>query len=482
VKRALPFYLVTLAVFGLAIFLVLRAGRSLEPGGAPDSPAAVTASAPAPAPAGAGGVMAENLRSPLSRLLFQLLAIVLAARLFGSLFARLGQPPVIGEIFAGIVLGPSVFGALAPSAFTLLFAPSSLATLKLLAEVGILLFLFVVGLELDLSHLRSHAHAAVVVSHASIIVPYFLGAAFSLLLYPWYAPAGVTFTAFALFMGIAMSITAFPVLARVLEERKLTKTPLGSTAIACAAVDDVTAWSILAVVVAVVRSHGVGTSLWTLLLAVVFIAAMFVVVRPLVRRAIGPRAEAEQPGKLVISGVLLLLFASALATEAIGIHALFGAFLAGVVMPAVPRFRTFLAERMENFSSVFLLPLFFAFTGLRTQVGLLDDARSWAICLLVIAVATLGKLGGTLFAARWAGMSWTDSFSLGALMNTRGLMELIALNIGYELGILSPRMFTMMVLMALVTTTLTGPLLTLAQRWKRQPVLGAGNPGPLVTS
>src|SRR4029078_3438641 len=191
---------------------------------------------------------------------------------FGSFAARLGQPPVIGEIFAGIVLGPSVFGALAPHVSTTLFAPDSLGTLKLLAEVGILLFLFVVGLELDPSHLRSQAQAAVMVSHASIVVPYFLGTALALLLYASYAPGGVSFTAFALFMGIAMSITAFPVLARVLEERNLTRTPLGSTAIACAAVDDVTAWSILAVVVAVVRSHGVATSFTTLLLAVAFTA------------------------------------------------------------------------------------------------------------------------------------------------------------------------------------------------------------------
>jgi Kef-type K+ transport system membrane component KefB len=466
-RRAVSFYLLTFLVFGLLIALGLQVGRSLE---APGVQSAVGQAGPA-APAavasggglGLGAKLAENLGSQFGRLLLQLLAIVLAARLFGALFARLGQPSVIGEIFAGIVLGPSVFGGLAPGAFTFFFAPASLGTLKLLSEVGVVLFLFVIGLELDLTDLRRRAQTAVMVSHASILVPYSFGVLLSLALYTAYAPAGVAFSSFALFMGIAMSITAFPVLARVLEERGLAKTALGTTALAAAAVGDVTAWILLAVVVALVRSAGVASALPTLLLTLTFIAVMWLVVRPLVRR--WSDRSATEPGKRVISGVLVLLFASALATEAIGIHALFGAFVAGLVMPASPRFRAFLVERLESFSSVFLLPLFFAFTGLRTQIGLLDDVRSWLVCLLVIAVATLGKLGGTLFAARWTRMSWADSFSLGALMNTRGLMELIALNLGYELGILSPRMFAMLVLMALVTTCLTGPLLSLGQRW-----------------
>lgn len=457
-RRASSFYLLTILVFGLLIVGGLKAGRSLE---RLEAPAAV-ASASAERPSEEAG----SLGSPFGRLLLQILVIVVAARIFGAVFARLGQPPVIGEIFAGIALGPSLFGALAPGAFEFLFSPGSLGTLKLLAEVGVVLFLFVIGLELDVADLRRQAQAAVMVSHASILVPYSLGVLLALALYTAYAPAGVAFSSFALFMGIAMSITAFPVLARILEERGLARTSLGTTALAAAAVGDVTAWIVLAVVVALVQSSGVASALPTLLYTVAFVAVMLLGVRPLLERGFGRwEKQGVEPGKKTISGVLILLVASALATEAIGIHALFGAFVAGLVMPASPSFRAFLVGRLESFGSVFLLPLFFAFTGLRTQVGLLDDARSWAVCLAVILVAILGKLGGTLFAARWAGTGWADSFCLGALMNARGLMELIALNLGYELGILSPKMFAMLVLMALVTTFLTGPLLSLGQRW-----------------
>jgi K+:H+ antiporter len=296
-----------------------------------------------------------------------------------------------------------------------------------------------------------------------------------LFLFPRLAAPGTSFTAFALFMGISMSITAFPVLARILEERGLSKTALGSTAISCAAVDDVTAWSLLAFVVAIAKAGGLAGSVLTIGLVLIFVAVMLFIVRPGLPRWIGqPALTAEAPGKGVLAGVLAFLLASALTTEIIGIHALFGAFLAGVVMPPQGEFRHRLKVRIENFSSVFLLPLFFAFTGLRTQIGLLDDTESWLICLGIIFIATLGKLGGSMITARWTGMNWNDAFALGALMNTRGLMELIALNIGYDLGILSPRIFAMLVLMALVTTFLTGPLLTLAERWKRQRALAPG--------
>jgi Kef-type K+ transport system membrane component KefB len=324
-----------------------------------------------------------------------------------------------------------------------------------------------VGLELDVETLRNRAHAAVVVSHASIIVPYFLGVVLSLFLYRDLAPAGVGFIPFALFLGIAMSITAFPVLARILEERRLTRTPLGITAITCAAVDDVTAWSLLAVVVAASGATGARSAVATIVLTLVFVGAMLRFVGPAVRRALARAAVREEPGKSAVAGILMFLFASALATELIGIHALFGAFLAGVVMPRTPRFRAYLGQRLEYFSSVFLLPLFFAFTGLRTEIGLLNDVRSWIVCGAIILVATTGKLGGSMLAARMTGMRWVDAFSLGALMNTRGLVELIALNLGYEYGILSPRIFAMMVLMALVTTFATGPLLAVAERWRR---------------
>jgi Kef-type K+ transport system membrane component KefB len=215
-------------------------------------------------------------------------------------------------------------------------------------------------------------------------------------------------------------------------------------------------------------------------MAVAFIVLMFVAAAPALKRALASRAEREEPGSAAVAGVLVFVLASALATEWIGIHALFGAFLAGVVMPKARRFRDYLATRLEQFSSVLLLPVFFAFTGLRTRIGLLDDARGWAICGAIILVATLGKLGGTFFAARATGMRPPDAFALGALMNSRGLMELIALNVGYELGILSPRIFAMMVLMALATTLSTGPLLSLADRWRGESLAHRDSEGVVV--
>jgi Kef-type K+ transport system membrane component KefB len=383
------------------------------------------------------------------------------------LFSRFRQPAVIGEMAAGILLGPSLLGWFWPGMHHFIFPLESLSTLKLLSQIGVCLYLFAVGMELDMDRLRHRAYTAVVVSHASIMCPYFLGVVTSLALYSRYAAPHVSFIPFALFMGIAMSITAFPVLARILEERGLTSTELGSIAITCAAVDDVTAWSILALIVAIVHAAGVAAALLSLVLVLIFVALMWGLVRTRLPGWLGVDALAGGvPTKTVIAAVLLLILSSALLTEAIGIHALFGAFLAGVIMPAHGEFRRYLAIRIEQFSSVFLLPLFFAFTGLRTQIGLLNDPGSWLVCLGLIVVATVGKLGASMLTARLTGMTWRDSFSLGALMNTRGLMELIALNLGYDFGILSPRIFAMMVLMALATTIMTGPLLDLAARSK----------------
>jgi Kef-type K+ transport system membrane component KefB len=451
-RNNLLFYLITLLVFGVGIYLVLEYGAQLSP---------VSLPAAAPASGAPGLALLDRLHAPLGVLLLQLIVIILAARAIGAVFLRIGQPAVTGEMLAGILLGPSLLGLVVPQAQAFLFPAASLGALSLLSQVGVLLFMFVVGIEVDLQHLRKKAQAAVLVSHASIIVPFFLGAAVSLLIYQQLAPATISFSAFALFMGIAMSITAFPVLARIIEERHLTRTPLGIIAIACAAVDDITAWCMLAVVVAMVKADGLAGASLTIALALVFIFAMLFVVRPQAARLLRAEDFDETHSKGLVAGVLIFVFASALLTEAIGIHALFGAFLAGVVMPSNSRLRGFLRERLETFSSVFLLPLFFAFTGLRTQIGLLDDWPSWLLCAGLIAVAIAGKLGGSMLAARWTGMGWKDSFSIGVLMNTRGLVELIVLNIGYDLGILSPRIFTMMVLMALVTTFMTGPILSL---------------------
>jgi Kef-type K+ transport system membrane component KefB len=410
----------------------------------------------------------------------QMMVIILAARGIGQLFHKMGQPAVIGEMIAGILLGPSCLGLLSPGAQAFVFPAASLGTLELLSQIGVILFMFVVGIELDVQHLRQRAHAAVLVSHASIIVPFFLGIACSLLLYRALAPAPISFMAFALFAGIAMSITAFPVLARILEERGLSTSSLGSTAIACAAVDDVTAWCLLAVVVAIVQADGLSSALLTICLTLLFIGIMLFLLKPQVARLLGTEVWSETHSKGLTAGVLTFVFAAALCTEMIGIHALFGAFLSGVIMPSRTRLRVFLRERLETLSAVLLLPLFFAFTGLRTQIGLLNDWQSWAVCAGIIAVAISGKCGGSVLAARWTGLDWPDALAIGVLMNTRGLMELVVLNIGYDLGILSPRMFTMMVLMALVTTFMTGPLLGLLEWGKHRDTLRTPGTGVAV--
>ena len=469
-KRTAVYYFLVLSIVGLGILGLLHLGASLpSPAPAPGAAASVAAATAKPADGSvidtALASLSQNGNDPLSRLFLQLLVIIAASRLVGKAFVKCGQPAVVGEMVAGILLGPSLFGMLAPGTFQFVFAADSLGTLKLMSQIGVCLFMFCVGMEVDVEHVRSKARTAVMVSNASIVFPYFLGVALAYFLYARYAQPGATFLAFALFMGISMSITAFPVLARILQERGLTRTFLGSTAITCAAVGDVTAWGILAFVVAIVRASSLGATALNLMLVLVFIALMVWGLRPALPRWLGQaRLADDNPSRSVQAAVICVVMGAALCTEIIGIHALFGAFLAGAIMPETSGFRHKLSVRVENFSSVLLLPLFFVFTGLRTQVGLLNDAQGWLTCLLIIAVATAGKLGGSAIPARLTGMSWRESLQLGALMNTRGLMELIALNLGYDLGILTPRIFTMLVIMALVTTMLTGPLLTLFGR------------------
>ena len=471
-KRTAQLYLIIVSVVGLGIFFILHAGNQLP---RPVSrlsiqPAAVAAPSDTHANAVGGSSFIasvnsnfwQNMANPLSRLFLQLFIIIGASGVVAWLFTRCGQTAVIGEMVAGILLGPSLFGLLAPNAFQFIFAPSSLETLRLLSQIGVCLFLFTVGMELDVSEVRHKAQTAVVVSHSSIVIPYFLGVALALFMYSHLAQPGASFLAFALFMGISMSITAFPVLVRILQDREIFKTSLGSTATACAAVDDVTAWCVLAFVVAIARATSVGGAAFNLGLVLIFIALMLFVIKPKLPIWLGYQAlERPTPSKSVLAVIFMIVIISALTTELIGIHALFGAFLAGIVMPTVAGFRDKLIVRVENLSAVLLLPVFFAFTGLRTQIGLLSGAQDWLICLIIIAVATAGKLGGSAVAARLTGMNWRESLQLGALMNTRGLMELIALNIGYDMGILSQRIFTMLVIMALVTTVMTGPLVTL---------------------
>jgi len=400
-----------------------------------------------------------NLKHPLPLLLFQIIAIVLVARIFGWIFRKIGQPSVIGEIIAGIVLGPSLFGLYFPDMKEALFPVASLGNLQLLSQIGLILFMFVIGMELDLKVLKNKANDAVVISHASIVIPFALGIGLSYYIYYQFAPVGVEFLSFSLFMGIAMSITAFPVLARIVQERGIHKTRLGTIVITCAAADDITAWCLLAVVIAIVKAGSFVSSLYVIGLALLYVLAMLFIVKPFLKRVGDLYAKKDNIKKSVVAIFLLTLIVSAYLSEIIGIHALFGAFMMGAIMPDISKFRNVFIDKVEDVSVILLLPLFFVFTGLRTEIGLINDAYLWKVTGCIIAVAVAGKFIGSALAARFVGQNWCDSLTIGALMNTRGLMELVVLNIGYELGVLSPKVFTMMVIMALVTTFMTGPAL-----------------------
>ncbi|MDX2245821.1 MAG: cation:proton antiporter [Bacteroidia bacterium] len=403
--------------------------------------------------------LVHNLQHPLAILLAQIVTIIFVARIFGWICKKIGQPTVIGEIAAGIILGPSLIGMYFPEFSTTLFPAESFGNLQFLSQIGLILFMFVIGMELDLKVLKNKAQDAVVISHASIIFPFALGMGLAYFIYESFAPEGVPFLAFGLFLGIAMSITAFPVLARIVQERGMQKTRLGTIVITCAAADDITAWCLLAAVIAIVKAGSFVSSIYVIAMAVGYVLLMIKVVRPFLKRVGDLHSTKENLSKPIVAIFFLTLIISAYATEVIGIHALFGAFMAGAIMPDNTKFRNIFIEKVEDVALVLLLPLFFVFTGLRTEIGLLNDPYLWKVTGLIILVAVAGKfLGGTL-TAKFVGQNWKDSLTIGALMNTRGLMELIVLNIGYDLGVLTPEIFAMAVIMALVTTFMTGPAL-----------------------
>ena len=395
-----------------------------------------------------------------------LATVILLGAILGRLCKYVGQPPVIGEVVAGLALGPSLLGVISPDAMHLLIPPpavdpnGSVATsLKVIAQLGVILYMFLVGLELNAAKIKHKAHTAVAISHASIVVPFSLGTVLSLWLYPLLSDRDVSFVSFSLFLGVAMSITAFPVLARILTDRNLQNTPLGTVALSCAAADDVTAWCLLSLVVGVTKAE-VGSAGLVVGSALAFILIMFFVARPLLVRYAEfiDRSKSGLPAYAIV-GVYVLILGAAAATEWIGIHAIFGAFLLGVVIPSESGLSNSFQSKLKEPVTVLLLPAFFAYTGMRTEIGLLNDWSQWFACLVIILVATLGKFGGTLLAARYSGESWRSAGILGMLMNTRGLMELIVLNIGLDLGVISPTLFAMMVIMALVTTMITSPSL-----------------------
>ncbi|OJW77290.1 MAG: hypothetical protein BGO69_18060 [Bacteroidetes bacterium 46-16] len=401
---------------------------------------------------------------PLAIFLLQLVTIITASQVCAYLFKKIGQPAVMGEIIAGILLGPSLLGAVFPHFSAFVFPPSSLDNLHILSQVGLMLFMFVIGMELDPALVKKKAGAAMVISNASIIAPFGLGIALSYFLYKQYTLPGIPFYAFALFIGIAMSITAFPILARIISERGQTNSRLGILALTSAAAGDIAGWCLLAVVIAIVKAGSLGMAVYTLIATLVYIGFMLGILRPMMSRLTTIMGKDKFMKRSVLALVFVVMLLSAYCCEVIGIHALFGAFIAGVVMPSEWNYRKVIIDKIEDMSMVLLLPLFFVFTGLRTEFGLLNDATLWATCGLIILTAILGKLGGSAMAARLSGESLHDSLAIGILMNTRGLMELIILNIGYDLGILSAQMFTMMVLMALVTTFMATPMLNLLDK------------------
>ena len=393
----------------------------------------------------------------LSQLLLALALVIALGQVIGRLFRRIGQPPVIGEVIAGIVLGPSFLGSIWPHAYAFVLPASVAPLLGAVAQLGVILYMFLVGLELNPARLRHRLGATVAISTAGMIVPFALGVMLAFSLYPRLSTSDVPFLNFALFIGVAMSITAFPVLARILSDLRMTHTDIGALALACAAIGDVTAWCLLAFVVGVVNATS-GGLFGVALPTLGFIAAMFAVVRPVVGRWLGRRATTE-PTPAVMATLLIAVLLSAFTTEAIGVHAIFGAFLFGAIVPHESRPAVVLHERFGPLVTLLLLPAFFAFTGMRTEIGLLSTAADWGLCAAIIAVAVAGKFGAVTIIGRITGLAWRQAAELGTLMNTRGLMELIVLNVGLELGVISPRLFTMFVIMALVTTMTTTPIL-----------------------
>ena len=391
--------------------------------------------------------------------LVEVLIVIALSRLVGLGFRWIKQPQVIGEIVAGIMLGPSLFGLVAPDLAAAVFPAEAVPFLNVLSEIGLIFFMFLIGLELNPKYLKNNLNTAILTSHVSILVPFSLGSLLALLLYPIISNNSVSFTAFALFLGAAMSITAFPVLARIITEHNLQNTKLGTLALTCAAVDDVTAWCLLAVAIAVTRTNSMIGALPTIFEALIYIIFMLTVVRWFLQRLSKHYNRTGRLTQLVLAGIYMGVVASALITEWIGIHLIFGAFLLGAAMPKNAGLTRELAEKTEDFVLIFLLPIFFAYSGLRTQIGLLNSPELWLLCAAVLGVAIIGKYVGTYAAARVCGISNREASALGWMMNTRGLTELIVLNIGLSLGVISPILFTMLVIMALVTTFMTSPLL-----------------------
>ena len=405
-----------------------------------------------------GGTVHQN-ELLLYFVLLQLVVIVLAGRLGGQVAVRVGQVAAVGEIVIGILLGPSLFGAIAPETFGYVFRSVPAGPLTILSQIGLILLMFQIGLEFDFAHLTERGHRRIVWTVAVAGLGYGLGAVLAPRLSPTADPV-----ASALFVATAFSITALPILGRMLIDLELSRTPLGVIAISAAAINDVVGWLLLAAVTAItVASFSPGAFAFKVACVLLFFAASWFVVRPLAKRVVRRLAAGGDALPPTLLGlVLALVFVGAMTTYQLGIFAIFGGFVVGVILHAERALVAAWKERIGAFVLVFFLPIFFTFTGLRTDIGGLATMADWGWCALLIALATLGKFGGCYGAARFAGLSHPESGMLGIMMNTRALMELIVLNVGLDLGVISPRMFTMLVLMAIFSTVVTAPLL---RRW-----------------
>jgi Kef-type K+ transport system membrane component KefB len=466
VRPDLLFYFLMIALSGCAFFWLIRQGSGLEykkvffshtPADLPSLP-----------PVDVMGSIKEslnyNIHISLVVLILQIAIILVLTKVVGYFLTKIGQPAVIGEIIAGILLGPSLLGHFFPSVSGFLFPTDSLHSLQILGQVGLVLFMFVIGTELDLGVVRKQVRSAIIISHSSIVFPFIIGIGTAYFLYDRFALPNKPFLPFALFIGVSMSVTAFPVLARIIKERHLSGTSTGTMAITCAATADITAWCLLAVVIAIVKTGSLASSLFSIILAVAYVLLLMVVVRPLLKKLLVPSPSPDAISKNTMGFIFVLLLLSAYLAESIGVNALFGAFLTGLIMPDNLQLRKSMVDKIEYISVILFLPLFFVFSGLRTRIELMNDSHTWIVCLGITLTAIIGKFGGTTLSAKFVGLKTKESLALGALMNTRGLMELIILNIGYDLGVLPPLVFTMLILMALITTFMTCPVLDLVDR------------------
>ncbi len=403
-----------------------------------------------------------RLDTPLHKFLLQVLVVLAIAKLAGRCMRLIHQPAVIGEMIAGILLGPSLFGWMLPSIHGWLFPAQGFSSLAHISQLGVLIFMFTAGAEWDMSRLRERLKSTVFISQSGMVFPFLIGLGLASFLYANYAPSGVSQLDFSLFIGISLSVTAFPVLLRIIDDRGYKGSEIALVAIACAAIADASAWALLGIIIATVQSQSIGSAL---MCATTALAYAWLLVVP-ARRVIAKQAINEQNYSAWLVILVIAVLASAMFTELIGLHLLFGAFLAGIAVSSNQALRGIIEEKVEPFAGALLLPLFFAQTGLNTRIDMLSG-QEWLLCLVITLLATLGKLGGTTLSARVSGLSKPDAWRLGALMNTRGLMELIVLGIGLQLGLISESLYAILVLVAIITTIMTGPLLGLIDRFAK---------------